>query len=484
MSDDDIASLVDEGAVAAFRSGEAANTYCAAVPGIVAQQMDALASRTGRRYGLVEYAGAPDAERVVVAMGSACGALEELVEAMVADGQRVGLAKLRLYRPFPAAALIGSLPPGTRAIAVLDRCREAGSVGEPLYLDVRAAVDEAMGGARGRAPFNTAPIVIGGRYGLSSSELTPAMGRAVLDELAMQCPKQHFTVGISDDLTRPSLDGDARMDLPRPPGEFQAVFFGLGADGAVGTSRDTVNIVSSVAGRYAQGFFVYDAEKPGGLAVSHLRFGPAPVRSSYLVAQADFVACDHFRLLDLADVAGAAKVGGTLLLNCPWGPDEAWAQMSARLQRQVLAKKLDVWLVDATNVAARANLGHRAGTLMQACFFALSEIVPPEVARREIEAAVAKSCGRWGQNPVERNFGAIASALDGLARLRLPNQLPAGVRVGVGPTAVRSTTWTMTPVTPPGPGRERRLGRYPNGTPACARTVASAWFIAPTPPCA
>lgn len=455
LSDDDIGSLVDETSVLElrargmspdrpdvrgtaqnpdvfFQGREAANAYYDAVPGIVAQQMDALARRTGRRYGLVEYVGAPGAERVVVAMGSACGAMEELVDAMVADGQRVGLLKLRLYRPFPAALVVGSLPPTTRAIAVLDRCKEAGSVGEPLYLDVRAALDEAMSGLQGSAPFAGPPVVIGGRYGLSSKELTPAMAKAVFEELAMARPKQHFTVGITDDLTRLSLDWDARMDLPRPPGEFQAVFFGLVSDGTVGANKNSTKIVASASGQYAQGYFVYEANKSGAMTVSHLRFAPAPIRSTYLVDRADFVACHQFGLLERADVLGVAKVGGTLLLNCSWGPDGAWAHLSPQVQRQVLAKKLDVWVVDAAKVAAAANLGQRTDTVMQVCFFALSHVVPQDVARREIKAAVAKTYGRRGHAVVERHFAAIGPALAGLARLRLPNQLPAGVKVGLG----------------------------------------------------
>ncbi len=486
LSDDDIASLVDEGAEVELRGGgmspdhpdvrgttpdpegsfpgpAAADTYYAAVPGIVGQQMDALARRTGRRYEVVEYVGAPDADRVVVAMGSACGALEELVEAMVADGQRVGLLKLRLYRPFPAALLVGSLPPTTRAIAVLDRSEEAGSVGEPLYLDVRAAVDEAMSGPRGPAPFAGTPIVIGGRYGLSSPELSPAMAKAVFDELVRPHPTQHFTVGIKERMRPLSLDGGPPMDLPRLSGEFQAVFFGLGSDATVGANRHSVEIVASASGQYVQGYFVHGSKKSGAVTVSHLRFSPGPIRSTYLVAQADFVACHQFGLLERGDVLGVLKVGGTLLLNCPWGPDEAWAHLSPKAQRQVLTKKLDVWLVDAAKAGAAVNRGQRVSAVMQACFFALSHLVPAEVALGEIKAAVSETYDGQGRGVVERNFGAIGPALAGLARLRLPNQLPAGVRARVG--AHGETEYYL---------------RMPMGTAKAPRTAATSGWAPPS----
>ena len=409
-----------------FQGREAANLYYEAVPGKVALAMDQLAARTGRRYGLVEYVGAPDAERVVIAMGSACGALEELVGSMVEEGLRVGLLKVRLYRPFPAALLVNSLPPTTRAIAVLDRCKEAGSVGEPLYLDVRAAIDEVIGSAGSEAVFVRSPVVIGGRYGLSSKELNPAMARAVFDELDKERPKQHFTIGINDDLSHLSLAWDPGYELPRPAGELQAVFYGLGADGTVGANKNSAKIIAST-GQYAQGYFVYDSKKSGAMTVSHLRFGPTPVRSTYLVNGADFVACHQFSLLERVDILGVAKRGGKFLLNTTWGPDEVWDHLSPNVQRQILAKELELWVVDAGKIAAETKLGTRINTVMQVCFFALSEVMPVATAIDKIKAAVDKTYAKRGPVVVERNFAAIDAALSGLARATVPDEDLTGI---------------------------------------------------------
>ncbi len=380
IGDDDIRSMVDADAVLAFRSRgmspdrpdvrgtaqnpdvffqgrEAGNLYHAAVPSIVAGNMDKFFARTGRHYGLVEYVGAPDAERVIVAMGSGCGAIEELVDTMVAEDERVGLLKVRLYRPFPSDVLVKALPPTAKSIAVLDRCKEAGSVGEPLYLDVRAAIDEAMGGPGDDVPFPEPPLVIGGRYGLSSKEFNPAMVKAIFDELTRGRPKRHFTVGIKDDLTNLSLDWDRHYQLPRLAGEFQAVFYGLGSDGTVGANKNSSKIIASATGQYAQGYFVYDSKKSGAMTVSHLRFGPSPVRSTYLIDQADFVACHQFGLLERANVLDVAKDGAKFLLNCSWGPDEVWVHLPSSVQDRILAKHLEVWVVDAGRHSRRSQAG-------------------------------------------------------------------------------------------------------------------------------
>ena len=410
IGDDDIRAMVDSDAVLAVRSRgmspdrpdvrgtaqnpdvffqgrEAGNPYYAAVPLTVARSMDKFFARTGRRYGLVEYVGAPDAERVVVAMGSGCGTIEELVDAMVAEGERVGLLKVRLYRPFPSELLVKALPPTTKAIAVLDRCKEAGSVGEPLYLDVRAAIDEAIAPSQAGdgTPFSQVPLVIGGRYGLSSKEFNPAMAKAVFDELAVLRPRRHFTIGIKDDLTNLSLDWDHDLQLPRPRGELQAVFYGLGSDGTVGANKNSAKIIAAATGRYAQGYFVYDSKKSGAMTVSHLRFGPSPVRSTYLVSGADFVACHQFGLLERTDVLALAKNGAKFLLNCSFGPDEVWAHLRPSLQEQILAKGLELWVVDAAKIASDAGLGNRVNTVMQVCFFALSGVMPVESAVESIE---------------------------------------------------------------------------------------------------
>jgi pyruvate-ferredoxin/flavodoxin oxidoreductase len=402
-----------------FQGREAANLFYLAVPGTVEQAMDALAQRTGRHYSLVEYQGAPDAERVVVLMGSACGAMAETVEELTRAGERVGLLKVRLFRPFPSAALVAALPPSVRAIAVLDRTKEPGSVGEPLYLDVRAAIDEAMDTEQ--PPFATAPSVLGGRYGLSSKEFTPAMAKAVFDELARARPKRHFTVGINDDVTMSSLAWDPSFIMPRPAGEFQAVFFGLGADGTVGANKNSAKIVADTTGAHVQGYFVYDSKKSGSMTVSHLRFGPQPIRSTYLISEADFVACHEFGQLDRVEVLETARRGATFLLNSPYGPDEVWDRLPPKVQRQIAQRDIKLWVIDAARIASQAKLGNRTNTVLQVCFFALTDMLPADQAIAEIKGAVEKTYGRRGQAVVERNFAAIDAALAGLARVELPD---------------------------------------------------------------
>jgi len=316
-----------------FQGREASNPYYNAVPGIVQATMDALAQRTGRSYGLVEYHGAPDAERVLVLMGSGVGAAREAVDALVRDGERVGLLTVRLYRPFPAQQLVSALPPSVRSIAVLDRTKEPGAVGEPLYLDVRAALDEAMDDPE--PAFSQPPRVIGGRYGLSSKEFTPAMAKAALDELGRDRPKRHFTVGIFDDVTSLSLPWDRDFRPARAATEVQAVFFGLGSDGTVGANKNSVKIIVDKTDAFVQGYFVYDSKKSGAMTVSHLRFGPEPINSTYLVSDADFVACHHFDLLNRVDILDLAKDGATFLLNSTYGPNEVWDQLPGDVRRQL-----------------------------------------------------------------------------------------------------------------------------------------------------
>jgi pyruvate-ferredoxin/flavodoxin oxidoreductase len=405
-----------------FQGREACNPYYLGVPGIVQETMDSLALRTGRRYSLVEYHGAPDAERVLVLMGSGVGAAREAVDALVENGERVGMVTVRLYRPFPAEQFVSALPPGVRSVAVLDRTKEPGAVGEPLYLDVRAAVDEAMDDPQ--TPFPQAPRVIGGRYGLSSKEFTPAMAKAVLDELAGDRPKRHFTVGIFDDVTSLSLPWDRDFRPLRPAGEVQAVFFGLGSDGTVGANKNSVKIIVGTTGDYAQGYFVYDSKKSGAMTVSHLRFGPEPITSTYLVSNADFVACHQFSLLNRVDILELAKDGATFLLNSPYGPAEVWDHLPGDVQRQLQAKHIQFWVIDGERIAVEAQLGHRINTIMQTCFFALSKVLPPEQAIASIKGAVEKAYGKRGRTIVERNFAAIDGALANLAQVEIP-EVPA-----------------------------------------------------------
>ena len=441
LSDDDIRSLVPTDAILDFRgrgltpdapqlrgtaqnpdsffqAREGCNPFYDAVPGIVREAMQAFAARTGRAYGLVEYHGAPDAERVVVLMGSGVGAAEEAVDAMTADGASVGVLKVRLYRPFPAADLIAALPPSVRSIAVLDRTKEPGAVGEPLFLDVVAALDEAMDADQ--PPFAERPRVIGGRYGLSSKEFTPAMVKSVFDELAVGAPKRHFTVGIFDDVSRLSLEIDRSFRYPRPASEVQAMFFGLGSDGTVGANKNSVKIIGEGTDLWAQGYFVYDSKKSGSVTVSHLRFGPEPIRSTYLIEEADFVACHQFGLLHKMKVLEHAKHGATFLLNSPFSADQVWRHIPREAQRQIVDKKISFWVIDAQKVAGEAELGTRINTVMQPCFFHLSGVLPTDDAIARIKASVEKDFGKRGRTIVERNFAAIDRALEELHQVVVP----------------------------------------------------------------
>ncbi len=408
-----------------FQAREAANPFHLAVPGIVQEVMDELAARTGRRYGLVEYHGAPDAERVIIAMGSANGAIEETVDSLIAAGQKVGMLRIRLFQPFPAEQIVAALPSTVRAIAVLDRTKEPGAVGEPLYLEVVATLAEAMDGDA--SPFAVAPRVIGGRYGLSSKEMTPSMIKPIFDELASARPKRHFTVGIYDDVTHLSLPIDTEFQRPRPAGEVQAMFFGLGSDGTVGANKASIKIIGESTDLYAQGYYVLDSKKTGSVTVSHLRFGPEPIRSTYLVEGADFVACHQFGLLGRMKVLEHAKRGATFLLNSPYGPDEVWEHLPGGVQQLLIDKEIDFWVIDALAVADEAGMGGRINTVMQPCFFQLAGILPADEAIARIKGFVEKTYAKRGEAVVQRNFVAIDRSLERLAHVSLgvvTNDLP------------------------------------------------------------
>jgi pyruvate-ferredoxin/flavodoxin oxidoreductase len=440
LAEDDIRALIREDDVLAFRSRgmtpdapvvrgtaqnpdvffqarEASNPFHLAVPGIVQEVMDELGERTGRHYGLVDYHGAPDADRVIVAMGSANGAVEESVDRLVAEGEKVGMLRIRLFQPFPAEQLAAALPATTRAIAVLDRTKEPGAVGEPLYLEVVATLAEAMD--RDEPPFATTPRVIGGRYGLSSKEMTPSMIKPIFEELSTAHPKRHFTVGIYDDVTHLSLSIDAAFRYPRPAGEVQAMFFGLGADGTVGANKASVKIIGESTHLFAQGYFVYDSNKSGSVTVSHLRFGPQPIRSTYLVEDADFIACHQFGLLGKTKVLEYAKHGATFLLNAPYGPDEVWDHLPDGVQRALIDKDIDFWVIDAVAVADEAGMGSRINTVMQPCFFQLAGILPADEAIVRIKGFVEKTYAKRGEAIVARNFAAIDRSLERLAHVSL-----------------------------------------------------------------
>jgi pyruvate-ferredoxin/flavodoxin oxidoreductase len=400
-----------------FQAREASNPYYLALPGIVQTVMDEFGARTGRNYKLAEYYGAADAERVIVVMGSAAGAVEETVEEMVAAGEKVGMLKIRLFQPFPSAQVIAALPPTVKTIAVLDRTKEPGAVGEPLYLELVAALNEAMDGAN--APFAAMPRLIGGRYGLSSKEFNPGMVKPVFAEMASAKPKRHFSVGIYDDVTNLSLPIDTEFLHKRPNGEVQALFFGLGSDGTVGANKSSVKIIGEGTDLFTQGYFVYDSKKSGSVTESHLRFGPKQIRSTYLVEKADFIACHQFGLLSKLDVLGRAKQGATFLLNSPYGPDEVWAHLPKTVQQQLVDKAIDFYVIDAFAVAEEVGMGNRINTVMQPCFFHLANILPPADAIKRIKDSVKKTYAKRGDAVVQANYAAIDMSLQRLNHVTL-----------------------------------------------------------------
>jgi pyruvate-ferredoxin/flavodoxin oxidoreductase len=408
-----------------FQARESVNPFYRACPEIVQNSMDRFAERTGRAYHLFDYVGSPDAERVMVLMGSAAGAAEETIEALIARGEKVGLVKVHLYRPFSVEHFIAALPPTVKAIAVLDRTKEPGCVGEPLYLDVVAAFQEAL--AAGQAPFSTPPRIIGGRYGLSSKEFTPAMAKAVLDELQRDRPRNHFTVGIRDDVTHTSLDIDPTFST-EDAGTVRAVFYGLGADGTVGANKNTIKIIGETTGNQAQGYFVYDSKKSGSMTISHLRFGPRPIRSTYLITRANFVACHQFPFLERLNVLEVAEPGAVFLLNSPYSADAVWAQLPRPVQETIIGKKLRFFVIDGYRVAREAGMGERINTIMQVCFFAISGVLPRDEAIAAIKKAIAKTYGKRGEAVVQKNFAAVDATLAHLAEVAVPAEATSSRR--------------------------------------------------------
>jgi pyruvate-ferredoxin/flavodoxin oxidoreductase len=403
-----------------FQARETVNPFYGRTPDVVQDVMARLGERTGRPMHIVEYVGHPDAERVLVVMGSGAETVRETVAALNERGERVGAVQVRLYRPFPAQALVQALPASVRRIAVLDRTKEPGSMGEPLFLDVVAAVTEAHGdGER-----EVMPTIIGGRYGLSSKEFTPGMVAGVFDELSRERPRRRFTVGIDDDVSKSSLPYDPALDI-EPPDTVRSVFFGLGADGTVGANKNTIKILGSEEALNAQGYFVYDSKKSGSQTVSHLRFGPQPIRAPYLVHQASFVGCHHFRLLEQLDVLGRAAPGATLLLNCRHAPDEVWDALPRPVQEQILAKDIELHVIDAGRIAREVGLAGRINVVLQTCFFAISGVLPREQAIERIKAAIAKTYGRRGPEVVKRNHAAVDRAVEGLHRVDVPKEVTA-----------------------------------------------------------
>ena len=396
-----------------FQAREAVNPFYLAAPTIVQNAMDKFAGIVGRQYHLFDYVGAPDAERVLIMMGSGAEVAHEAVDALNAAGEKVGLLKVRLYRPFPVETFVAALPASAKSLAVLDRTKEPGAVGEPLYCDVVTALVEMGDQSR---------KVIGGRYGLASKEFTPAMVKGVFDELKKSSPKNHFTIGIKDDVTFTSLDYDPEYHT-EDPATVRALFYGLGADGTVGANKNSIKIIGEETDNFAQGYFVYDSKKSGAITVSHLRFGSKPLRSSYLIAKASFVACHQFSFLERIDVLKGAAPGATFLLNSIYGPDEVWNHLPRTVQRQIIEKKLKFYVIDGYDVAKQTGMGGRVNTIMQTCFFAISGVLPREEAIVAIKHSIEKTYGKRGESIVKKNFAAVDAALDHLHLVQVPETI-------------------------------------------------------------
>lgn len=451
-----------------FQARETVNPFYRNAPDIVQEKMDAFAKLTGRQYQLFEYYGDTNAERVLILMGSGAEAARETVDWLQDKGEKIGLIQVHLYRPFSGKHLLQALPPSTKAIAVLDRAKEPGASGEPLYVDVTTTLAEALG----RGTLAAMPRVIGGRYGLSSKEFTPAMIKGVYDELTATDPKNHFTVGINDDLSHTSLDYDSTFMI-EPDNTVRAMFFGLGADGTVGANKNSIKIIGEDPRFHTQGYFVYDSKKSGSRTVSHLRFGPDRIRSTYLVQSANFIGCHQFNFLEQVDMLGHAAAGATFLLNSPYGPDEAWDQLPRNVQQQIIEKRLSFYVIDAYKVARETGMGTRINTIMQTCFFAISGVLPRDEAIAKIKEAIRKTYIKRGEDVIRRNFQAVDDALAHLYAVKVPRQttsaremresVPAGA-----PDFVRNVTAVMMA----GRGDELPVsalpndGTYPSGTAA------------------
>jgi pyruvate-ferredoxin/flavodoxin oxidoreductase len=407
-----------------FQGREAANGFYSACPGIVQEVMDEFAKLTGRKYNLFDYVGAPDAERVIVLMGSGCEAAHETVEHLVSKGEKVGVLKVRLYRPFDGKRFIAALPAFVKRIAVLDRTKEPGATGEPLYQDVVTALMEET--AAGRSHLKVVPQVFTGRYGLSSKEFTPAMIKAVFDNLTGAAPKNHFTVGINDDVSHTSLKYDAEFST-EPANVVRALFYGLGADGTVGANKNSIKIIGEETSNYAQGYFVYDSKKSGSMTVSHLRFGPLPIRSTYLISRANFVACHLPVFLERYDMLRSLVPGGTFLLNTPRSKDEVWASLPTPVQEALLARKAKFFVINATKVARDSGMGGRINTIMQVCFFALSGVLPKDEAITAIKNSIKKTYGKKGDEIVKMNLQAVDNTLAHLHEVMVTDNKVNGV---------------------------------------------------------
>ncbi|MBE0698699.1 MAG: pyruvate:ferredoxin (flavodoxin) oxidoreductase, partial [Anaerolineaceae bacterium] len=440
LTEDDMRAMINEEAIAAhrnrglspdhpvirgtaqnpdvfFQARETINPFYTLCPGIVQTAMDKFAEITGRSYHLFDYVGAPDAERVIVAMGSGAETAEETAKYLNEKGEKVGVITVHLYRPFSVEGFLKVLPATTKFLAVLDRTKEPGALGEPLYQDVVTVLSEGI--ARGIAPLKTMPRMIGGRYGLSSKEFTPAMVKGVFDEMLKSEPKNHFTVGINDDVSFTSLDYDPNFDI-LASSTVQCVFFGLGADGTVGANKNSIKIIGEETDNYAQGYYVYDSKKSGTVTISHLRFGPKPIRAPYLINKAGFVACHQFNFLERFDMLHYAAPGGVFLLNSIYGVDEVWDHLPSEVQTDIIQKKLKFYVIDAYEVAQKTGMGGRINTIMQTCFFAISGVLEREQAIQEIKKSIKKTYGKRGEAVVQKNFDAVDHTLTNLHQVKVP----------------------------------------------------------------
>jgi pyruvate-ferredoxin/flavodoxin oxidoreductase len=456
LSDDDMRAVIDEKLIAEhraramtpdrpvlrgtaqnpdayFQGREAVNPYYTACPDITQEIMDRFAKQVGRQYKIFQYVGSPQADRVIVLMGSGCETVHETVDYLNKKGAQVGVVKVRLYRPFDIKRFVEALPPTVKTMAVLDRTKEPGAAGEPLYQDCVSAVFEGL--ANGWGQLRTTPKIVGGRYGLSSKEFTPAMVKAVFDNLAVAAPKNHFTVGIQDDVSQTSLSFDPDFSTESDK-VIRAMFYGLGADGTVGANKNSIKIIGEGTKNFAQGYFVYDSKKSGSMTVSHLRFGPEPIRSTYLVSRANFVACHPPVFLERYDVTKSLISGGTFLLNTPYAKNEVWDKLPRPIQKGLVSKKAKFYVIDATHVARESGMGGRINTIMQVCFFALSGVLPRDEAIEAIKYSIKKTYGKKGEDVVQKNIKAVDNTLANLHEVPVPGQVTSATEMAPPVTSI------------------------------------------------
>jgi len=451
-----------------FQARETANPFYERTPGIVAKAMDKFAEVAGRRYHLFDYFGAPDAERIVILMGSGAEAARETVEFLQEQGEKVGMIQVHLYRPFSAEHFLAAIPSTVKAVAVLDRTKEPGGIGEPMYMEVVTTFAEAV--TQGTAPTAVLPKIVGGRYGLSSKEFNPGMVKGILDELKKDAPKNHFTIGIVDDVSHTSLDYDPSFSTEGNE-VFRAMFYGLGADGTVGANKNTIKIIGDDPAFYAQGYFVYDSKKSGSQTVSHVRFGPKPIRSTYLIGAANFIGCHQFNFVHKMNVLANAAPGATFLLNSPHDADEVWDELPANVQKQIIDKKLKFYVIDGAKVARESGMGTRTNTIMQTSFFAISGVLPSAQAIDKIKKSIKKTYGKKGDEVVQKNFEAVDHTVAHLQQVKVPDKVTSKLEMQLtvpaeAPDFVKNVTAMMMA----GTGDDLPVsampndGTYPSGT--------------------